>query len=416
MTQRGSNRFLQFNYIPYPLWRRKLPPGISIAAHALLQRHYPVVVDRTIPTLNEVMGYLRRFNLMADIDADTLTRYVDHVVVTDPAREPVETDDAIRLPAQWEPIERVMLSWPIAFPPLWPTHMQMTEAIAPVATVQVNVPHPLWGAAVLAYLAEQSTVDLEHVTIYHLPTDDIWVRDYGPFVGFTSEGNRAVVSMTYDPLPNYPQTNDNAMPARWAAYEGLPLHRMAFHGEGGNMWSDGAGTLLMTNQAYILNPAMRHDTLLETLHKAFNFEKLVLVPRLRVEETGHIDLLVKMASADTLLVSAPDGLFTADRLRAARSQLLRARNAAGDRYQIIPLPTPPLYFNWFGFPIRRSYTNALTVNGRVLVPVYGLHSDEVALRTYEQAMPGYTIHPIDCTVTANGGGAVHCLTKEVPAI
>jgi agmatine deiminase len=176
------------------------------------------------------------------------------------------------------------------------------------------------------------------------------------------------------------------------------------------------GTLLMTNQVYRLNPGQTRDTLLATLHQAFNFDKLILVPRLRVEETGHVDLLIKMASADTLLISAPDALFTADRLRAAHRQLSRTTNARGERYQLASLPTPPLYLNWFGFPIRRSYTNALTANGRVLVPVYGVHTDDLALRTYEQAMPGYDIYPIDCTTAVNGGGAVHCMTKEVPAV
>jgi agmatine/peptidylarginine deiminase len=29
-------------------------------------------------------------------------------------------------------------------------------------------------------------------------------------------------------------------------------------------------------------------------------------------------------------------------------------------------------------------------------------------------MPSHDIIPIQCAVGANGGGAVHCLTKEVP--
>ncbi len=412
--QAGSNRFFQFNYIPYPLWRRRLPFPVKLALTPLLRRTYPArVVDRTIPTVNDVAAYLHRFGL---IPADTTTAETRealkntqaNIAIVDTNTPPAATDNPIRLPAQWEPMERVILTWPVNFPPLWPLFAQMTETLTPVADVQINVNHPVWARAVHLYLSETTAADLNRVMCYHLPTDDIWVRDYGPYIGDNARGERTAVTMTYDPLENYPQARDDAMPAHWAAHEGLPLNTLDFHGEGGNVWSDGAGKLFMTNQVYIQNPELNRVTLLERLRRVFIFDEVVLLPRLRLEETGHVDLLVKLASADTMLVSGPRALFTGDRLRRAARQLRRD-------YNMVTLPTPPLYLNWFGYPVRRSYTNALTVNGRVLVPVYGVQQDDEALRRYQQAMPGFNVVPIDCTIAANGGGAVHCLTKEVPA-
>jgi agmatine deiminase len=414
LVAKGSNQFLQFNYIPYPLWRRRLPL-VGIAHRRLWRSLYPIEADG-VPSTADVVAYLRRFKLMLDVTPTDLDAACEQIVPTDPQAVPASTDDPIRLPAQWEPTERVMISWSVNFPPLWEMHAQMAEAISAVADVQINVPVAAWGAAVCLYLARRGRADMTRVHIYDLPTDDIWIRDYGPFVGLRPDGTRAVVTQIYDPLPNYPQAQDDAMPSRWAAHEGLPVNRLSFHGEGGNVWSDGIGTLLMTEQAYRLNPELTRDTLEATLREGFSYEKLVLLPRLRVEETGHVDLLTKLASPTVILVSEENALFTSDRLRAARRQLARTTNADGDRYELVTLPTPPLYLNWFGFPIRRSYTNSLTVNGRVLVPVYGIATDERALRIYEAAMPGYEIVPIDATVGANGGGAVHCMTKEVPAV
>ncbi len=57
----------------------------------------------------------------------------------------------------------------------------------------------------------------------------------------------------------------------------------------------------------------------------------------------------------------------------------------------------------------------MTVNGRVLVPTFGIPSDAEALAIYREAMPDYDVIGIDCRAAANGGGAVHCLTKEIPA-
>ena len=417
----GSNTPFQFNYIPYPLWRRKMPPPVRWALEPLLRRHYPVVEDRRLaPTINDIVGYMGRFGLLpADMTPEEMWRSIARlpaqVSVVDPQATPAQTRQRARLPAQWEPMERIMLSWATNYPPLWDMHAQMVEGITPVANVQINVNHPVWAQAVYLYLQARGRADLARVQFYVLPTDDIWIRDYGPFVCLDEAHRRTVVEVVYDPLPNYPQGRDNRMPSVWAAHERLPVHRLDFHGEGGNVWTDGRGTLLMTNQAYRLNEGLSRDGLLKLLHSAFDFEKLLLLPRLRIEETGHIDLLVKLASEDTVLVSAPQGAFlTGGRLQTAIRLLRRARSARGYAYNLVPLPTPPLYLNWFGFPIRRSYTNALTVNGRVLVPVYGVRTDQRALRTYESAMPEHEIIPIDCTLAANGGGAVHCMTKEVP--
>jgi agmatine deiminase len=201
---------------------------------------------------------------------------------------------------------------------------------------------------------------------------------------------------------------------RWAAHRNIPMQPLDLHTEGGNIWSDGQGTLLMSNQIFISNPYYDRDRLLEYLHTVFEFEKLIITPRLTLEETGHVDLLLKLASADTALVARADSFSTGEVLRKTRRLLERESNAKGQPYRVIELPNPSLYMNWFSYPIRRSYTNALTVNGRVLVPVYGITLDEIALRTYADAMPDYEIIPIDSHIGINGGGAVHCMTKEFP--
>ncbi|MFZ4815335.1 MAG: agmatine deiminase family protein [Phototrophicaceae bacterium] len=420
-SRRSRNAFLQFNYAPYPLWRRRWPvPGMTAALKPLWGRYYPVEVDQPIPTLNNVSGYLTRYGLLPGVsEAEIRLRLMDSAVavdVVDMNKPPAITDQPIRLPAQWEPMERVMLSWPVSFPPLWAAHAEMAEQIAVSAPVQINVPHPIWASAIAMYLLLRGKVKLERIKFYDLPTNDLWVRDYGPVVGITPQGTRAAVSMIFDPLPNYPQALDNALPEHWAAHEGMPVHPLALHNEGGNIWSDGAGTLMMSEQVFAQNPDLDRTALEAQLHSAFTYDKLLILPRMRYEETGHVDLVTKLATADTVLVSSPHGAtFSADRLIAAKRQLQRESNAKGARYTVIELPTPPLYMNWFGYPVRRSYTNALTVNGRVLVPVFKHPHDELALRRYQEAMPGIEVVPIDSSIGANGGGAVHCMTKEIAA-
>jgi len=233
-------------------------------------------------------------------------------------------------------------------------------------------------------------------------------------MGVDAQGHRVALNPTYDVLPQYPQRDDNGMGARWAAHHDIALQPLALHTEGGNLWSDGQGTLIMSSQIFYSNPYYTRETLLAYLHSLFDFEKVIITPRLTLEETGHVDLLVKLATPDTVFISAAQSFSTEEVLRKTKRLFQRERNAAGTPYQIAELPTPSLYLNWFNFTIRRAYTNALTINGCVLVPVFGIKQDDIALRTYEKYMPDYNIIPIDSSVGINGGGAVHCMTKEVP--
>lgn len=419
-----SNRFIQFNYVPYPLWRRQMPGWLRQAARPLLRRCLAVDADGPlVATPAGLARFMARWGLLSDCDEAEAARLLADAppaAVASAEAQPARwTGGPVRLPAQWEALETVLLTWPSVYPPLWAAHAQMVAAIAPVALVTLVVRSALWAAAARLYLLERGILSPQQIAarvrFLVLETDDIWVRDYGPLVGLDASGAPVCIKPIFDPLPRYPQARDNAMALRWAAYAGLPAARLELHLEGGNLWSDGAGTLILSEQVFFSNPGLTADSLYERLRGVFAFEKLIITPRLEREETGHVDLLLKLADARAVLISSPPPILNGDRLRAARALFERECSAAGERYRIYELPAPPPYLNWGLWPVWRSYTNALTVNGRVLVPVFGISTDDAALRVYEAAMPGYEIVPIECAAGANGGGAVHCLTKEIPA-
>jgi len=418
MTQR-----LQFNYVPYPLWRRRWPGPIQQMMQPLWKAIYPVVEDTAPPTDAAAMAdYLVRYGLLKAYSLQDL--YIclrdsqPHIEdATTPPAATVEPALPARLPAQWEPMQAVIVNWPVMYPPLWDLHAQMVENITPAADVTITVPAPMWAHAVCLYLHHRGHIGADlmgKIRFMTLPTNDIWVRDYGPIIGYDQNGQRVAFDAIYDHIPEYPQTLDDHMPIHWAGQQGMPLIPVDLHTEGGNLWSDGAGTLIMTEQIFNENPGHDRASLERYLHTLFDYEKLIITPRLRLESTGHVDLILKLAAANHVLLSAPTSQSTGEELDQTAQLFERETNAAGKPYSVDFLPTPRLYFNWFTYPIRRSYTNALTVNGRVLVPVYKLPTDDTALRVYERAMPGYEIVPIDCAIGANGGGAVHCMTKDVP--
>lgn len=414
----------RFEYIPYPLWRRQFPFPVNLITRPLWPMIYPVREDRTPPADATAMtDYLVRYRLMPEYQMRSIYNglrsseaEIEHAVDLRP--RPAD-QLPVRLPAQWEPMEAVMVNWPVMYPPLWELHAELVEAIAPVAQVMITFSAPMWGHAIWLYLTLRQRLGnhMEQVRFLHLPTNDIWVRDHGPLVGYNSSGGRVALNATYDHLPHYPQALDNSLPMRWATHTGTPLHPLNLHTEGGNLWTDGEGTLIMSQQIFNENPGYTYNKLEAYLHTLLDFKKLIITPQLHLEETGHVDLLGKLIKRDTILVSTPPASGENAAILTKMTELFRHEtNALGERYTVIPLPTPKLYFNWFAYPIHRTYTNALTVNGRVLVPVYGIPEDKMALQVYREALPEYTIVPINCKAGVNGGGAVHCMTKEIPTL
>lgn len=416
----------QFNTIPYPLWRKRWSAVSKRLLTPIWKRAYPYEADMNPPENNaQVADILHRFGLLADMTLSEIKEalisdelsIVDARLSTTPSVLPIsDLSQPARLPAQWEKMESVIVAWSTFYPKLWSLHAELVEAIAPVAEVTVIVPAPMWANGVWAYLKHRDRLkeNSGRVRFMVCPVDDIWIRDYGPIVAHGADGGRIVLDTIYDHLPKYPQSRDDAMPLYWGQAECLPVYRLNLHTEGGNIWTDGAGTLLMTERIFEENNKLTRQTLEAYLHQVFDFKKIIYTPRMRYETTGHIDLLLKLANQDTVLISDSNVPYT-DELRTTAEIFRKSTNADGQPYNVLKLPTPPLYRNWFFYPIRRSYTNSLTINGRVLVPVYDLTTDEQALRTYEQAMPDHEIIPIHCKVGINGGGSVHCLTKEIPA-
>lgn len=402
-----------------------MPSWLRAASLPLLERYYPVQLDLHPPTeRSQIADFLTQRGLLERTSAKQARLMLDHSdihveSVCDALPQP--SLGKIHIPAQWETMESVLVAWSVLYPPLWALHAQIVEAITPVCEVSILVPAPLWADAIYLYLCQRGIANLARVRFLHLPTDDVWVRDYGAVVGEDERGELAVVHAHYVTQPRYPQRRDAASAARWSAHKKLPARLLDLRTEGGNLWSDGEGTLIMSEQVFRSNPHLERAEIERRLHEVFAFNKLLILPRLRMEETGHIDLVLKLANANTVLMSKPlnQGLgawLNDKQLRSARHLLEDTTNARGEHYTIYELPALSMYFNWGVYPIWRTYTNSLTVNGRVLVPIYGVNEDEEALDIYRRAMPEHEVIGIDCKIGINGGGAVHCLTKEIPAM
>jgi agmatine deiminase len=223
------------------------------------------------------------------------------------------------------------------------------------------------------------------------------------------------VDAIFDP-PEMLFTNDDSFPARYAAHLGIAGRHLPLHLEGGNLWSDGRGTIITTEGLYERNFPTPPQEVRQRLLAGLGAQTLIVLPPLRMEGTGHVDVFVKLATPDTVLVTEPRSAVNGRRLKEVTEMLRASRNAAGSSYRVVPLPSVPAHINWGLSRIWPSYANALTVNHRVLVPTYGLRErDAAAIAVYRRVMPDHEIIGVDARVAANAGGTVHCLTMQIPA-
>jgi len=409
----------RFETIHYPFWRRQFPSWMGKLPQSILKRFFLADIDIHISQTSYDIGAYWVHSGIVNEDISMIASWIDAQY---PSIEIVNLDttpasyigDPVRVIAQWEPMQQILMRFGTFYPELWEMHAQMIEAISLHTPVHVFVDAPIWAKAIHAYLDWRGKATLDNVVYLILPTNDIWMRDYGPIMAKDSDDNPVVVKATYAVLPQYPQHEDNSMVYRWASHRDYPVLDLKLNTEGGNLWADAVGTLLMSSQIFYSNHAYDRDTLLNYLHSVLDFKKLIVLPRLTLEETGHIDLSVKMGNDNTLFIAQASSFTTGEVLRKTKRQLERETNANGDHYNLIELPTPPLYINWLMHTVRRTYTNALTVNNHILVPIYNIPEDDIALRLYADALPDKTIIPIDSSRGINGLGAVHCMSKEIP--
>ena len=413
---------IQLGYAPKPWWKLDRYNRFNRILTPICRCFYPVGADVVPPAdIDALARWMERWGLLPS----RLPRAVAQRQLETLASSPVETvkagvmpnrasSDILRLPAEWEPSEAVVITWPVLYPGFWDFYCDLVAAIAPVARVDVLIPHAIYAPAVLAYLGEDWHDD-RRVRLLVTASDDIWIRDYGPLTCIDKAAQRVMVDAIFDP-PEMLFTNDDNFPVRYAAHQGFSSRHLALHLEGGNLWSDGRGTIITTEGLYARNFPTPRDDVRQQLLEGLGAETLIVVPPLRMEGTGHVDVFIKLATPDTVLVTDPRSIVNGRRLTEVAEVLRASRNAAGCSYRVVALPSVPAYLNWGASRIWPSYTNALTVNHRVLVPTYGLpECDAAALAVYRHVLPDHEIVGIDARIAANAGGTVHCLTMQIPA-
>jgi agmatine deiminase len=342
----------------------------------------------------------------------------------------MKTDSAtpLRLPAEWETQDGVLVCWPHR-DSLWAPMLERAEPAFAAIVREISQDETVLliarGDTDARRKLERAGARLDRIRFYDLATNDTWTRDYGP-ITVLERGRPVLLDFEFNGWGRkYTAAEDNQATRRLhasGAWGRTPLRAVRLILEGGSIDSDGQGTLLTTRSCLTetnRNPGLSRTVVAERLCAALGLKRVLWLEHgmLEGDDTdGHVDTLARFAAPDTIVFTACDDPRDAHYagLQAMAAELRAFRRADGQPYRLIPLPWPAPCYDSRGQRLPATYANFLIANAAVLVPAYGGQRDAEAGAVLARLFPGRRVVAIDCSVMIVQHGAVHCSTMQIP--
>ena len=341
----------------------------------------------------------------------------------------------MRLPAEWERQSGIQLTWPHSDTD-WYQLDKVLECYVEIVSV-IQRFEPLMIVArnigeaksdiVNISIKKRLNIDLDALRFYECPLNDTWARDHGGISVYGTKGEKYVYDFVFNgwglkfgaALDNQITKNVFLQGAFQDDVMGVDMRPFVL--EGGSIDSDGAGTLLTTQECLCSvnrNEYLTKSDIARELRHAFGLKRILWLKRGGIigdDTDSHVDILARFCSRDTIAYTQCTDINDANHLELAamEEQLRGFKTEDGKPYNLIPLPLPdPLYLDAYRLPA--TYVNFLIVNGGVLVPSAGSDKDNIARSQLKKAFPDREVVLIDCRPLLSGHGSLHCITMQFP--
>lgn len=330
-----------------------------------------------------------------------------------------------RMPAEHEPHERTLISWPTDDGVYGPLVGAARDAHAEIAKV-IARHEPVTLLANASDIDEARRLCGPDVEIRGFEFDDSWVRDTGPIYQLNAAGSarRATLWQFNGYGGKYPHERDASLAARWCASTEEPTVSMPMVLEGGSVITNGHNLVVTTIQCLLnpnRNPSLGRGQIEEILLTATGMAEVVWMPyglSRDLDTDGHVDNLAAFTPSGQMLLQTCADPTSPDHIRLGinRRWLNGCRNRWGEPLQVIEIPILP-EVEFARRVVSVPYLNFYVANGLVLVPTSGHPADSeilgmVATEFPDRQVIGLAVGPI----LAYGGGGIHCVTQQVPAV
>ena len=270
------------------------------------------------------------------------------------------------------------------------------------------------------------------IELVEAPVDEFWFRDHGPTFVVDDErpGVLGAVDWVFNGwgAPEWAEWGKSAQHARLVAdLVGAEAVSSLLVNEGGGIHVDGEGTVLVTETVQLdprRNPFADKSRVEAELRRTIGATKAVWLPRGLTRDyeelgtNGHVDIVATIAAPGRLLLHTQQNPEHPDFevSRALREFFETQTDAANRPFEIIDLPAPETLRDHEGF-VDYSYVNHLVVNDGIIACGFGEErADARAREILEAAYPGRRAVTVDARQIFAGGGGIHCITQQQPAV
>ena len=308
-----------------------------------------------------------------------------------------------------------------------------------------------------AVLTRLQSMGLRHNNIRFLegPGNSFWYRDCGPICFYYGQGD-TVGMLDFEYYPG--RALDDSLPVFIERQFGLPNFTTMIEWEGGNCLVDGAGMVLSSDAIYGNNddtygqltwdgsdpstityankPALNSAKVKDSLEALIGTRATYILPAFEFDGgTGHVDLYADMRDENTFVFSQmPEAYSNWYDYKVGQKNmdsLCSYQSFFNDNYRcnLIPFPSRNDGSNFasqtqYDNQSTRTYSNHTFVNDLIIQPCFstvgsdGMPTaawDRANIEELKKAYPGYTIYCVDVREFDGSGGAIHCITKQIPA-
>lgn len=256
------------------------------------------------------------------------------------------------------------------------------------------------------------------VTLWDIPTEDLWARDAGPLIAYRGR-ERVVSHITFNGWGNKQlHHRDGTVAAAIAERLGFDMVPSGLVGEAGGVEHDGHGLLMAHESSWVnanRNPGLARDEIERRLLNAYGAERMIWSPGVWGEDITdyHIDSLARFTGPGRVLINLPDTPDWEDPFHAAAFETLEALQAAKLDVDIIPEPEERRVDD---LEFVASYANFYVCNGAVIAAQFGdRETDRLAKRALARHYPDRQIVTLNVDALGEVGGGIHCATQQLPA-
>ncbi|MCW3017785.1 MAG: Agmatine deiminase [Solirubrobacterales bacterium] len=353
--------------------------------------------------------------------------------------------DGYRMPGEFEAHSGCWIAWPER-PDNWRLAAKPAQQAYAAVAEAINACEPVTVGVSDAQFEQCRAVLSPSIRVVELSSDDAWIRDTGPTFLLDGGGGRRGVDWRFNAWGGlegglyFPWDRDERVAAKVLEIERADRYRAPIVLEGGSIHVDGEGTVMATEECLLnrnRNPELTRGQIERTLFDHLGAEKVIWLGRgvYNDETDGHIDNLACFARPGVVLLtwsedeSDPQHAISRD----AQERLEAATDARGRSIEVVRLPSPrPITIGEqeaqgvdavsgslprrAGDRLAASYVNFYPANGRVVFPLLDEHHDEAAEGVLRSCFPEREVVGVPAREIVLGGGNIHCITQQVPAV